>query len=63
MPVGGPPFNPVSLALAPSDLRRAAMDSDRAELTRSSRGRQHRGTALVEIYQNCPIFNDGAFLT
>jgi len=22
---------------------------------------QHRGTALVEIYQNCPIFNDGAF--
>ena len=21
----------------------------------------HRGTALVEIYQNCPIFNDGAF--
>ena len=22
---------------------------------------EHRGTALVEIYQNCPIFNDGAF--
>jgi 2-oxoglutarate ferredoxin oxidoreductase subunit beta len=22
---------------------------------------QHRGSALVEIYQNCPIFNDGAF--
>ncbi|GIN05710.1 hypothetical protein Pve01_73680 [Planomonospora venezuelensis] len=21
----------------------------------------HRGTSLVEIYQNCPIFNDGAF--
>ena len=22
---------------------------------------EHRGSALVEIYQNCPIFNDGAF--
>jgi 2-oxoglutarate ferredoxin oxidoreductase subunit beta len=22
---------------------------------------EHRGTALVEIYQNCPIFNDGAY--
>ena len=22
---------------------------------------EHRGTSLVEIYQNCPIFNDGAF--
>src|SRR5690606_30997985 len=22
---------------------------------------QHRGSAFVEIYQNCPIFNDGAF--
>ena len=28
---------------------------------RAQGGRQHRGTALVEIYQNCPIFNDGAF--
>jgi 2-oxoglutarate ferredoxin oxidoreductase subunit beta len=25
------------------------------------RAAEHRGTALVEIYQNCPIFNDGAF--
>jgi 2-oxoglutarate/2-oxoacid ferredoxin oxidoreductase subunit beta len=22
---------------------------------------EHRGTAFVEIYQNCPVFNDGAF--
>ena len=22
---------------------------------------QHQGAALVEIYQNCPVFNDGAF--
>jgi 2-oxoglutarate/2-oxoacid ferredoxin oxidoreductase subunit beta len=22
---------------------------------------QHEGAALVEIYQNCPVFNDGAF--
>ncbi|MDT9546502.1 MAG: 2-oxoacid:ferredoxin oxidoreductase subunit beta [Chlorobium sp.] len=25
------------------------------------RASEHRGTSLVEIYQNCPIFNDGAF--
>ncbi|PWW82414.1 2-oxoacid:ferredoxin oxidoreductase subunit beta [Prosthecochloris marina] len=25
------------------------------------RSAQHRGTSVVEIYQNCPIYNDGAF--
>ncbi|NTV08098.1 MAG: 2-oxoacid:ferredoxin oxidoreductase subunit beta [Chlorobium limicola] len=25
------------------------------------RAAEHKGTSLVEIYQNCPIFNDGAF--
>ncbi|HHE32509.1 MAG TPA: 2-oxoacid:ferredoxin oxidoreductase subunit beta [Chlorobaculum parvum] len=25
------------------------------------RGAEHRGTAMIEIYQNCPIFNDGCF--
>jgi 2-oxoglutarate ferredoxin oxidoreductase subunit beta len=38
------------------------MDSDRKHLTATLRAAaEHRGTALVEIYQNCPIFNDGAF--
>ena len=38
------------------------MDSDRAHLTEVLRAATaHRGTSLVEIYQNCPIFNDGVF--
>jgi 2-oxoglutarate ferredoxin oxidoreductase subunit beta len=38
------------------------VDSDRRHLTHVlSAAAAHRGTALVEIYQNCPIFNDGAF--
>jgi 2-oxoglutarate ferredoxin oxidoreductase subunit beta len=57
------PFNPVSLALgAEATFVARAMESDRAELTTILRAAaEHRGTALVEIYQNCPIFNDGAF--
>ena len=64
-PVGSvdTPFNPVSLALgAEATFVARAMESDRAELTSILRAAaEHRGTALVEIYQNCPIFNDGAF--
>ena len=38
------------------------IDSDRKHLTEMLRAAaEHRGTALIEIYQNCPIFNDGAF--
>ena len=38
------------------------IDSDRKHLTSVlSAAAAHRGTSLVEIYQNCPIFNDGAF--
>ena len=57
------PFNPVSLALgAEATFVARTMDSDRAHLTEVLRAAAaHRGTALVEIYQNCPIFNDGAF--
>lgn len=57
------PFNPVSLALgAEATFVARAMESDRAELTTILKAAaEHRGTALVEIYQNCPIFNDGAF--
>ena len=57
------PFNPVSLALgAESTFVARTIDSDRKHLTKVlSAAAAHRGTSLVEIYQNCPIFNDGAF--
>src|SRR2546421_538778 len=57
------PFNPVSLALgAEASFVARALDSDRKQLTEVLRqAANHRGAALVEIYQNCPIFNDGAF--
>ncbi len=57
------PFNPVSLALgAEATFVARTMDSDRKHLTGILRAAAaHRGTSLVEIYQNCPIFNDGAF--
>ena len=57
------PFNPVSLALgAVATFVARTMDSDRQHLTSVLRAAaEHDGTALVEIYQNCPIFNDGAF--
>ena len=57
------PFNPLSLALgAEATFVARTMDSDRAHLTEVLRAAaSHRGAAFVEIYQNCPIFNDGAF--
>jgi 2-oxoglutarate/2-oxoacid ferredoxin oxidoreductase subunit beta len=57
------PFNPVSLALgAEASFVARTIDSDRKHLTSVLRAAaHHRGTALVEIYQNCNIFNDGAF--
>jgi 2-oxoglutarate ferredoxin oxidoreductase subunit beta len=57
------PFNPVSLALgAEATFVARTLDSDRKHLTSVLRAAaEHRGTSLVEIYQNCPIFNDGAF--
>ena len=57
------PFNPVSLALgAEASFVARTIDSDRKHLTSVLRAAaHHRGTALIEIYQNCNIFNDGAF--
>jgi 2-oxoglutarate ferredoxin oxidoreductase subunit beta len=57
------PFNPVSIALgAEATFVARTLDSDRKHLTSVLRAAaDHRGTALVEIYQNCNIFNDGAF--
>ncbi|WP_052849232.1 2-oxoacid:ferredoxin oxidoreductase subunit beta [Streptomyces avicenniae] len=57
------PFNPVSVALgAEASFVARTVDSDRKHLTGVLRAAaEHRGSALVEIYQNCNIFNDGAF--
>jgi 2-oxoglutarate ferredoxin oxidoreductase subunit beta len=57
------PFNPVSLALgAEATFVGRALDSDRAGLSEVLRAAaQHRGAAVVEIMQDCPIFNDGSF--
>ncbi|HSF26155.1 MAG TPA: 2-oxoacid:ferredoxin oxidoreductase subunit beta [Actinomycetes bacterium] len=57
------PFNPVSFALgAEATFVGRALDSDRKSLTAVLRAAaSHRGASLVEIYQNCNIFNDGAF--
>jgi 2-oxoglutarate ferredoxin oxidoreductase subunit beta len=57
------PFNPLSLAIgAEASFVGRALDSDKAGLTEVLQAAaEHRGSALVEIYQNCPIFNDGAF--
>ncbi|MGC4995849.1 MULTISPECIES: 2-oxoacid:ferredoxin oxidoreductase subunit beta [unclassified Streptomyces] len=57
------PFNPVSLALgAEASFVARTIDSDRKHLTEVLRAAaDHPGTALIEIYQNCNIFNDGAF--
>ncbi|MDP4014721.1 MAG: 2-oxoacid:ferredoxin oxidoreductase subunit beta [Candidatus Nanopelagicales bacterium] len=57
------PFNPVSLALgAESTFVARTIDSDRKHLVSVlSAAAAHEGSALVEIYQNCNIFNDGAY--
>ncbi|HZA10934.1 2-oxoacid:ferredoxin oxidoreductase subunit beta [Mycobacterium sp.] len=57
------PFNPVSLALgAEATFVARALDSDRKGLSEVLRAAAaHRGSALVEILQDCPIFNDGSF--
>ncbi|OXS30877.1 2-oxoacid:ferredoxin oxidoreductase subunit beta [Streptomyces sp. XY006] len=57
------PFNPVSLAIgAEASFVARTVDSDRKHLTEVLRqASAHQGTALIEIYQNCNIFNDGAF--
>jgi 2-oxoglutarate ferredoxin oxidoreductase subunit beta len=57
------PFNPISVAIgAEASFVARTLDSDRKHLTSVLRAAaDHPGTALIEIYQNCNIFNDGAF--
>ena len=57
------PFNPVSLAIgAECTFVARTIDNDRKHFTDILRkAASHKGTKFIEVYQNCNIFNDGAF--
>src|SRR5689334_23685476 len=57
------PFNPVALALgADASFVARTVDTDRGHETEVlPAAAAHRGSSFVEIYQNCNVFNDGAF--
>ena len=57
------PFNPLSVAIgAEATFVARAIDTDKKELTNVLRAAAaHRGASFVEIFQNCNIYNDGAF--
>jgi 2-oxoglutarate/2-oxoacid ferredoxin oxidoreductase subunit beta len=59
------PFNPISIALgAEASFVARTHDMDRKHMTEIfRRAHEHRGAAFVEVYQNCNVFNDGAFDT
>ncbi len=58
-----PPFNPISLSLgASASFVARTADRDTKHLTHIlRRAHAHQGSAFVEVYQNCNIYNDGAF--
>src|SRR5918997_3474317 len=57
------PFNPISLALgAEATFVARTVDVDKKHLASTlEAAARHDGTAFIEIYQNCNVFNDGAF--
>ncbi len=57
------PFNPIALALgADATFVARVLDRDPKHLKNELiRADAHKGASFVEIYQNCPVFNDGAF--
>ena len=57
------PFSPVSLAIgAGATFVARTLDTDLPHLQSVlARAARHKGTAFVEIYQNCIVFNDGAY--
>jgi 2-oxoglutarate ferredoxin oxidoreductase subunit beta len=59
------PFNPISVALgAEASFVARTHDMDRKHMMEMfRRAHEHRGAAFVEVYQNCNVFNDGAFDT
>ncbi|MEY4595243.1 MAG: hypothetical protein RIQ47_1653 [Bacteroidota bacterium] len=57
------PFNPIALCLgADATFVARSMDRDPKHLQAMlKRANEHKGASFVEIYQNCNVFNDGAF--
>ncbi len=57
------PFNPVAVALgADASFVARSMDRDPKHMgCMMEAAHVHRGASFIEIYQNCNIFNDGAF--
>jgi 2-oxoglutarate ferredoxin oxidoreductase subunit beta len=57
------PFNPLSVALgAEATFVARTHDMDRKHMMEVfRRAHEHRGAAFVEVFQNCNVFNDGAF--
>jgi len=57
------PFNPIALVLgAEASFAARTMDRDPKHMKEMlQRAHDYRGTGFVEVYQNCNIFNDGAF--
>jgi 2-oxoglutarate ferredoxin oxidoreductase subunit beta len=57
------PFNPLALAMgADASFVARSMDRDPKHLQEMLiRSNKHKGASFLEIYQNCNIFNDGAF--
>jgi len=57
------PFNPSELALgAKCSFVSRSLDRDPKHMQMIlKRAHDHKGTSFVEIYQNCPVFNDGTF--
>ena len=58
-----PPFNPLSVALgAEASFVARTHDLDRKHMMEIFRqAHEHKGASFVEIFQNCNVFNDGAF--
>ncbi|MES2396102.1 MAG: 2-oxoacid:ferredoxin oxidoreductase subunit beta [Bacteroidota bacterium] len=57
------PFNPLALCIgAEATFVARSMDRDPVHMREMlKRAHQHKGTSMLEIYQNCNVFNDGAF--
>lgn len=58
-----PPFNPIQLALgAGATFVARTIDRDPKHMVHIlKRAAEHKGVSFVEVYQNCNIFNDGAY--
>jgi 2-oxoglutarate ferredoxin oxidoreductase subunit beta len=59
------PFNPLLVALgAEASFVSRTLDRDPKHMQMViKRAAEHKGTSFIEVYQNCNVFNDGAFFT